>query len=144
MLPSQSPSQWWWGDKRERRETRKQIKNTRNRPHTNNQASEMAEAIILYAIPVYTRAMYKKGLSFSVLVLEPEFSGEERVQDSPQKVRCKHCLLLPSREKLYTPPPLPPFLVKTHFQGRGVGVYILRGYAAGILYAPPLLYTPHP
>ena len=49
-----------------------------------------------------------------------------------------------SREKVYTPPPHP-FCPEGIFQGRGVGVYILRPPAAGILYAPPpLLYTPHP
>ena len=52
--------------------------------------------------------------------------------------------LLSSREKLYTPPPLPHFWPKGIFHWRGVGVYILRPHAAGILYAPPLLYTPHP
>ena len=38
-------------------------------------------------------------------------------------------------------PPLPHFWPKGIFQGRGVGVYILRPRAAGILYAPPF-YTP--
>ena len=46
-----------------------------------------------------------------------------------------------SREKLHTPPPSPHFWPKGIFQGRGVGVYILRPHAAGILYAPPF-YTP--
>ena len=45
---------------------------------------------------------------------------------------------------IFTPPPLPHSWLKGIFQGRGVGVYILRPRAAGILYAPPLLYTPHP
>ena len=50
-----------------------------------------------------------------------------------------------SRAKLYTPPPpLPHFCPNSIFQGRGVGVYILRPPAAQILYAPPFLYTPHP
>ena len=52
--------------------------------------------------------------------------------------------LLTSREKLHTPPPSPPFLAKRHFSGEGVGVYILRPHAAGILYAPPPLYAPRP
>ena len=39
------------------------------------------------------------------------------------------------------PPPSPHFWSKGVFQGRGVGVYILRPHAAGILYAPPF-YTP--
>ena len=47
----------------------------------------------------------------------------------------KHLLhpLLTSKEKLYTPPPLPPFPAK-HFSGE-------LGYATGILYAPTF-YTP--
>ena len=45
----------------------------------------------------------------------------------------------------YTPPPPSPISGQKAFsQGRGVGVYISRPHAAGILYAPPLLYTPHP
>ena len=39
------------------------------------------------------------------------------------------------------PPPSPHFWLKGIFQGRGVGVYILRPHAPGILYAPPF-YTP--
>ena len=50
---------------------------------------------------------------------------------------------LPGRTYI-RPPPSPHFWPKGIFQGRGVGVYILRPHAAGILYAPPLLYTPHP
>ena len=47
-----------------------------------------------------------------------------------------------SRENYIPPPPPPPhFWPKGIFQGRGVGVYILRPHAAGILYAPPF-YTP--
>ena len=45
-------------------------------------------------------------------------------------------------KKLYTPPPPSRhFWPYGIFQGRGVGVYILRPHAAGILYAPPF-YTP--
>ena len=45
-------------------------------------------------------------------------------------------------EIIYAPPPPPPhFWPQGIFQGRGVGVYILRPHAAGILYAPPC-YTP--
>ena len=48
-----------------------------------------------------------------------------------------------SREKLYTPPSLPHFWPKGIFEGRGVGVYILRPHTAGILCAPPPpFYTP--
>ena len=48
-----------------------------------------------------------------------------------------------SGETLYTPPPPSPhFWLKGIFQGRGVGVYILRPHAAGILYPPPPFYTP--
>ena len=47
-------------------------------------------------------------------------------------------------EITYAPPPRPHFWPKGSFQGRGVGVYILRPHAAGILYAPPFLYAPHP
>ena len=43
----------------------------------------------------------------------------------------------PGREIIYTFP-LPPFLAQSIFQGRGVGVYILRPHAAGILSPPPL------
>ena len=45
-----------------------------------------------------------------------------------------------SREKLYTPPS------PRHFQGRGVGVYVLRPPRSRNLISPPplLLYTPHP
>ena len=39
------------------------------------------------------------------------------------------------------PPPSPHFWPKGIFEGRGVGVYILRPHVAGILYAPPF-YTP--
>ena len=48
-----------------------------------------------------------------------------------------------SRAKLYTPPSLPPPIsgYKAFFRGGGVGVYILRPPAPGILYAPPF-YTP--
>ena len=52
-----------------------------------------------------------------------------------------------SREKLCTPPSLPPHLfAKRHFSGEGGGVYILSPHAAGSLYAPPppFIYTPHP
>ena len=57
---------------------------------------------------------------------------------------CRSLRYLPicSGEKLYTPPPSPHFWLKGIFQGRGVGVYILRPHAAGILYAPPPFYTP--
>ena len=48
--------------------------------------------------------------------------------------------ILPGRNYIH-PPPLPHFWPKDIFQGRGVGVYILRPHAAGILYAPPF-YTP--
>ena len=41
-----------------------------------------------------------------------------------------------SRAKLYAPPPSPLFRPKDPFQGRGVGVYILRPHAADILYPP--------
>ena len=44
-------------------------------------------------------------------------------------------------EIIYAPPPSPHLWLKGIFQGRGVGVYILRPHAAGILYAPPF-YTP--
>ena len=44
-------------------------------------------------------------------------------------------------ETIYAPPLPPPFLAKRHFSGGGVGVYILRPHAAGILYPPPF-YTP--
>ena len=59
------------------------------------------------------------------------------------KRNCKKRSCLVSRQILYThPPPLPHFWPKGIFQGRGVGVYISWPYAAGILYAPPPLYTP--
>ena len=49
----------------------------------------------------------------------------------------------PGRKYIRPPPPLSPFLAKRHFSGEGVGVYILRPHAAGILYAPPPpFYTP--
>ena len=47
-----------------------------------------------------------------------------------------------SSEKLYTPPPSPHFWPKGILQGRGVGVYILRPHAAGILYPPPFIHPP--
>ena len=43
-------------------------------------------------------------------------------------------------ETIYAPPPL--FWPKGIFQGRGVGVYILRPHAAGILYPPPFIRPP--
>ena len=52
--------------------------------------------------------------------------------------------LFPGRNYIRPPPLFPPFLAKRHFPGRGVGVYILRPHAPGILYTPPLVYTPHP
>ena len=64
-----------------------------------------------------------------------DMSSLEQNQTKLERNRC-HV----SREKLYTPP-LPSFLAKRHFPGEGVGVYILRPHAAGILYAPPF-YTP--
>ena len=65
-------------------------------------------------------------------------SSEKRTKKRNNKIVTKHL----SREKFYTPPPPPPhFWLKGIFQGRGVGVYILRPHAAGILYAPPF-YTP--
>ena len=48
---------------------------------------------------------------------------------------------VPGRD--YIPPPSPHFWPEGIFQGRGVGVYILRPHAAGSLYAPPF-YTPPP
>ena len=48
-------------------------------------------------------------------------------------------------EIIDTPPPPPPhFWPKCIFQGRGVGVYILRPHAVGILYAPPPFIHPPP
>ena len=44
---------------------------------------------------------------------------------------------------MYAPPPRPHFWPKGIFQGRGVGVYILRPHATGILYPPPPFYI-HP
>ena len=44
-------------------------------------------------------------------------------------------------EITYAPPPSPHFWPKGIFQGRGVGVYILRPHATGILYPPPPFYT---
>ena len=50
--------------------------------------------------------------------------------------------VLGSRERFdMPPPPSPHFWPKGIFQRRGVGVYIWRPCAAGILYAPPF-YTP--
>ena len=47
-------------------------------------------------------------------------------------------------EILYAPPHSPPhFWLNGTFQRSGVGVYILRPHAAGILYAPPPLFM-HP
>ena len=37
----------------------------------------MAEAISLCTNQIYTRAMYKKGLSASVFVVEPDVGGEK-------------------------------------------------------------------
>ena len=48
---------------------------------------------------------------------------------------------IPGRNYIRPPPPFPHFWPKGIFQGRGVGVYIWRPHAAGILYAPPF-YTP--
>ena len=48
---------------------------------------------------------------------------------------------VPGRNYIHPPPPPPYFWLKGIFQGRGVGVYILRPHEAGILYAPPF-YTP--
>ena len=53
--------------------------------------------------------------------------------------RCPKSLI--QGKMIYTPPPPPHFWLKGIFEGRGVGVYILRPHAAGILYAP-LFYTP--
>ena len=51
------------------------------------------------------------------------------------------CQFLPERNYIRPSPPFPPFWLEGIFHGRGVGVYILRPHAAGILYAP-LFYTP--
>ena len=45
-------------------------------------------------------------------------------------------------EIIYTPPPPPISGPKPFFRGGGLGVYILRPHAVGILYAPPPFYTP--
>ena len=42
------------------------------------------------------------------------------------------------------PPPFPHFRPEGNFQGRGVGVYILRPHAARIFYAPPFSTPPTP
>ena len=47
----------------------------------------------------------------------------------------------PGRNYIRPPPPSPHLWAAGIFQGRGVGVYILRPHAAGILYAP-LFHTP--
>ena len=47
----------------------------------------------------------------------------------------------PGRNYIRPPPPTPISGHKAFFRGGGVGVYILRPHAAGILYAPPF-YTP--
>ena len=60
------------------------------------------------------------------------------------KEACAHITLCCFSREKYIPPPLPLFLAKGIFQGRGVGVYILSPHSAGILYAPPLLYAPPP
>ena len=52
--------------------------------------------------------------------------------------------LLPSREKLYTPPPSPHFWPKSIFQGRGGGGVYFEAPRGRNFIRPPLLYTPHP
>ena len=49
----------------------------------------------------------------------------------------------PGRNYIRPPPPPPISGHKAFFRGGGVGVYILRPHAAGILYAAPF-YTPPP
>ena len=49
----------------------------------------------------------------------------------------KSCHLIPGKSYIRPPPPSPHIRPEGIFQGRGVGVYILRPHAAGILYAPP-------
>ena len=52
-------------------------------------------------------------------------------------------ILYPGRNYIRPPPPPPVFWPKGIFQWRGVGVYILRPHAAGILYArPPFIHPP--
>ena len=52
----------------------------------------------------------------------------------------------PGRNYIHLPPSPPLSGQKTFFRGGGggVGVYILRPHAAGILYAPPFYTPPHP
>ena len=47
-----------------------------------------------------------------------------------------------SREKLYSPPPSPPFLAKSHFSGEGGGGVYFEPHAVGILYPPPFIHPP--
>ena len=49
-----------------------------------------------------------------------------------------------SREKLYTPPPLPPFLAKRHFSGEGGGGVYFEGPRGRNFICPPFLYAPRP
>ena len=64
---------------------------------------------------------------------------EKLLSSSPSR-KSAPALGNPGRNCIRPPPPSPHFWPKGIFQGRGVGVYILRPHAAGILYAP--LYTP--
>ena len=78
-----------------------------------------------------------ESTSFKVLPVQSPCLNTPSRFNTPTRIS----LPLFQGEIIYAPPPLPHFWPKGIFQGRGVGVYILRPHTAGILYAPPF-YTP--
>ena len=82
----------------------------------------------------------RRGLLWTWRVfLQKEHGNSRRPQNW-----CSHFRPQNSREKLYMPPPLSHFWPKGIFQERGVGVYILRPHAVGILHASPFYTSPTP
>ena len=72
-------------------------------------------------------------------------AGSHCLADSSQnRGGCSSCLLI-SREKLFSPPPLPHVWPEAILRGRGGGVvHILKPPAAGFLYPPPSFMRPPP
>ena len=56
----------------------------------------------------------------------------------------RHLAFIPGRNYIRPPPPSPPFRPEDLFQGEGGGGVYFEAPRGRILYAPPLLYAPHP